>query len=149
MTLCLSISNLIDDMSFKGVVIGSMNQGECLCGEVKFEVNAEPRWVGACHCRMCQRQSGGAMQVWVQFLKSDFKLKSGNVKKYVSSANVVRSSCSNCSTHLFFEYIDNPDDFYVCAPALSGPDLKPELHIWWNSRLNWLCFSDDISTRPN
>lgn len=124
-----------------------MKSGKCLCGEVKFEIESDARWVGACHCRMCQRQSGGAFQVWVSFYANQFKIVAGQVKKYQSSANVVRSSCATCSSHLFFQYLDNDKDIYVSGPAIEGPDLKPQEHIWWRSKAEWLCLSDDIETR--
>jgi hypothetical protein len=96
---------------------------------------------------MCQRQSGAAFQIWTAFHASKFKLLSGQLKKYQSSANVNRSSCSTCSSHLFFQYIDNDKEIYVAGPALEGPDLKPREHIWWNQKTDWLCLSDGIETR--
>jgi Uncharacterized conserved protein len=97
---------------------------------------------------MCQRLSGGAFQIWASFHASAFKLLSGQLRKFQSSSNVIRSSCATCSSHLFFEYIDNDKDLYVAAPALEGADLKPEEHIWWSSKAEWLCMNDGIATRP-
>ncbi len=34
-------------------------QGQCLCGAVRFEATFGAREVGACHCSMCRRWSGG------------------------------------------------------------------------------------------
>lgn len=124
-----------------------MKSGRCLCNEVKFEIGDEVRWIGACHCRMCQRQSGGAFQVWVAFHVRDFKILSGQLKKYQSSVNVIRSSCPTCSSPLFFQYLDKPEDIYVVGPALDGPDLKPQEHIWWSSKAEWLCLNDGAEIR--
>jgi hypothetical protein len=33
-------------------------EGQCLCGAVTIRVPEGAGWVGACHCRMCQRWSG-------------------------------------------------------------------------------------------
>ena len=34
-------------------------QGQCLCGAVRFEAKFGAREVGVCHCSMCRRWSGG------------------------------------------------------------------------------------------
>jgi hypothetical protein len=121
-----------------------MRTGQCLCGEIKFEVQQKPWWVGACHCKMCQRLSGGALQVWAGFKISDLKIFAGQPKEFSSSENVVRSSCPTCSSHLFFRYIDNNEDIYIASPALNGPELPPTQHIWWKSKMNWLCLDDEL-----
>lgn len=124
-----------------------MKKGQCLCGEIKFEVSGDARWVGSCHCRMCQRLSGGAFQTWVAFYAKELHLISGQQKDYRSSDKVIRSSCPTCSTHLFFRYIGNDEDIYITASALEGEDLKPQAHIWWNSKVQWLCLNDGIEVR--
>ena len=40
-------------------------QGGCLCGQVRYQVAAEPLAVVTCHCRNCQRQSGSALSLVV------------------------------------------------------------------------------------
>jgi hypothetical protein len=33
--------------------------GGCMCGAVRYECTATPMFMGNCHCRDCQRASGG------------------------------------------------------------------------------------------
>ncbi len=33
--------------------------GGCMCGAVRYECSAAPMFMGNCHCRDCQRASGG------------------------------------------------------------------------------------------
>jgi len=33
--------------------------GACLCGAVRYECSAQPLMSGNCHCRDCQKSSGG------------------------------------------------------------------------------------------
>ncbi len=35
-----------------------MRQGQCLCGNVTFEVTGDPQHVSVCHCVQCRKQSG-------------------------------------------------------------------------------------------
>ena len=91
-------------------------EGRCLCGAVTVTVSGAPEgWVGACHCRMCQRWSGGL------FLCFDAKEGSvaveGPVRRYASSAFAERAFCEVCGTHLWMR--DTRDG--------AGYDLMPGL----------------------
>ena len=47
--------------------------GGCLCGQVRYSANAEPAFVGVCHCTHCQKQTGTAFSVLVGVPKSAMK----------------------------------------------------------------------------
>ena len=75
--------------------------GHCLCVAVAITVAGkhDPR-VGACHCRMCPRWSGGL------FLCSQADASAvsvqGEVTRYRSSAFAERAFCPRCGSHLWF-----------------------------------------------
>jgi len=50
--------------------------GGCLCGAIRFAVNAarEPRLVVACHCHSCQRSSGAPFLAWATLDADDYTL---------------------------------------------------------------------------
>ena len=37
--------------------------GGCACGAIRYECNAEPMFSWICHCRECQRATGGGGMV--------------------------------------------------------------------------------------
>ena len=43
------------------------HSGGCLCGEVRFEVEGKPSFVGVCHCKDCQLRTGSLFGVGVFF----------------------------------------------------------------------------------
>ena len=79
--------------------------GHCLCGAVTITVDGahDPR-VGACHCRMCQRWTGGL------FLSFEADVSAvrveGEVARYRSSAFAERAFCPRCGTHLWFNDVE-------------------------------------------
>ena len=40
-------------------------EGGCLCGKVRYSADAEPTFVGVCHCKNCQKGTGTAFSVVV------------------------------------------------------------------------------------
>jgi len=93
--------------------------GHCLCGAVTITVAGEhdPR-VGACHCRMCQRWTGG---VFVCFHAAASAVKVvGEVTRYRSSGFAERAFCPRCGSHLWFNNVENGGE-------AQGYDLMPGL----------------------
>lgn len=77
--------------------------GHCLCGAVTVTVRGDhdPR-VGACHCRMCQRWSGG---LFLCFNAKEVEVE-GPVTRYRSSSFAERAFCATCGSHLWFNDIE-------------------------------------------
>lgn len=109
--------------------------GRCLCGAVAVTVAGghDPR-VGACHCRMCQRWSGGL------FLCFDAPAASvtvtGEVREFQSSPFARRGFCPACGSHLWFRDQDESgepkDAQYELMPGLfdeaRGWPLRSEIY---------------------
>ena len=79
--------------------------GHCLCGAVTITVAGahDPR-VGACHCRMCQRWSGGLFLCFTA--DASAVAVTGEVIRYRSSAFAGRAFCPRCGSHLWFNDVE-------------------------------------------
>ena len=55
--------------------------GGCLCGQVHYSANADPVFVGVCHCKHCQKQTGTAFSVIVGIPKSALSVQ-GQLKTF-------------------------------------------------------------------
>lgn len=92
-------------------------EGRCLCGAVTIRVEGvhDPR-VGACHCRMCQRWSGGL------FLCFDAAPEAvtvtGPVVRHASSPFAERAFCATCGSHLWMRDLEVADGEYGLMPGL-------------------------------
>jgi hypothetical protein len=90
-------------------------QGHCLCGAVTIAVAGahDPR-PGACHCRMCQRWSGG---LFLCFNADAAGVTvTGEVTRYASSDFAERAFCAVCGSHLWMR--DSKTDSYDLMPGL-------------------------------
>jgi hypothetical protein len=74
-----------------------MIEGHCLCGAVRIRVREADQRVGACHCRMCQRWSGG---LFLCFDAASVEVE-GEVARYQSSPFAERAFCPRCGSHLW------------------------------------------------
>ena len=60
--------------------------GGCLCGDVLDEATGNAVFLGNCHCRDCQRTSGGAFTPAIFMPEGSVKI-SGEAKYYESTAD--------------------------------------------------------------
>ncbi|MCA3439265.1 MAG: GFA family protein [Rhodobacter sp.] len=94
---------------------GAPMTGHCLCGAVTVRVAGlhDPR-PGACHCRMCQRWSGG---LFLCFSADAAGVTvDGPVTRYASSGFAERAFCPVCGSHLWMR--DNTGATYDLMPGL-------------------------------
>jgi hypothetical protein len=96
------------DRSPLGSPARSAITGHCLCGAVTITVAEEagkhdPR-VGACHCRMCQRWSGGLFLCFRA--EASAVTVTGEVTRYRSSTFAERAFCPRCGSHLWFNDVE-------------------------------------------
>lgn len=93
-----------------------MMQGHCLCGAVTITVTEHGDFTGACHCRMCQRWSGG---LFVCFTAPEAAVTvTGQVARHASSAFAERAFCPVCGSHLWMRNTDRPGTNYELMPGL-------------------------------
>ena len=119
-------------------------EGGCACGATRYKLAVAPLIVHACHCRDCQRLSGGAfvLNVWIEkrFCRSDHaKLRSVMVPAGSGKPQEI-FRCSDCGTAMWSKYHGAPGDTVLLrAGTLDHPEaIKPDVHIFTRSKLPWL-----------
>lgn len=128
--------------------MGAETLGGCLCGDVRFRGSGEPEWIVNCHCRSCQRQSGGAFLTYVGFSIANLIWTKGALAIYKSSPGVERGFCSRCGSTLTFARPDR-GEISVFAGSLDEPLAKPPIgHAFFDHADPWLQLGDDATRWP-
>jgi len=91
--------------------------GGCYCGEVRYEVTADPVMSAQCHCRPCQYFSGGGPNYFMLVRPDAFAFSKGEARSFrrpdLDNA-VTREFCPTCGTHLLTR---RPDMRFVILKA--------------------------------
>ena len=118
--------------------------GGCACGAARYELSTTPLIVHACHCRDCQRITGGpfVINIWIErrFVGTNgaklgsFELRGGSEKPHEVFF------CPTCGVFLWSRYAIAPGDcLFVRAGTLDRPDrIKPDVHIFTRTKLPWI-----------
>ena len=77
--------------------------GGCQCGAVRYRLIAEPTGANICHCRMCQKASGGPFMAFAGVRISEFVVTSGAIATFSSSDIAERGFCARCGTPLTYQ----------------------------------------------
>jgi hypothetical protein len=124
--------------------------GGCLCGAVRYRVDAAPIVTRVCWCRLCQYLGAGSGTVNTCFPSEAISIEGelGDFKSVADSGNVMhRRFCTACGTQLFSEAEARPHLIFVRAGTLDDPEVaKPSVTIWTESAPSWACIDAALPT---
>lgn len=119
------------------------HRGHCLCGSVKFEADAEPKWIAYCHCASCRRHTGSAVATFVGFDEARFRYIGGKPAEYESSPMVWRGFCTRCGTPISYRAARFPGEIHVYVGAMDHPErYVPTAHVYFAEHLPWFDTTD-------
>ena len=82
--------------------------GGCACGSLRYEARGEPIFVNNCHCRLCQRQTGGTSVVNAFYESDRVDVTQGELSEYTlkggSGGDHTIARCAQCGTAVFSYY---------------------------------------------
>lgn len=123
-------------------------KGQCLCGRIKYEVDALETRMGHCHCSMCRKFHGAAFATLGEAKAENFRWVSGKqyLKTYTAPNHTKRQFCEHCGSSLTFA--PAKDDQKRIEFSLSTLDtaieLKPDAHIYTDNKANWYEIEDGL-----
>lgn len=117
-----------------------MYSGSCLCGQVKYEVEATFDHFYLCHCRHCQKDTGsahaanlfstGGQLVWTL---GENKVKTFNLP----STQHMKSFCQECGAAVPSLQMDGKLLVVPAGSLDSVLELRPDAHIFYLSKAAW------------
>ena len=123
--------------------------GGCQCGQVRYEIQAEPLTLYVCHCKECQKQSSSAFGMSMPVPREAVTVIKGQPKQWKrisdNGREVSCSFCGNCGTRLFHHPARNNKITNIKPGTLDDTSwLKPVGNIWTRSAQPWLLQDEGI-----
>ena len=127
--------------------------GGCFCGALRFEINGELRMRALCLCRICQRISGGAGNLFVGLMAEDFRYTAGEPRCFTHPGNdaaPTREFCVECGVHVAARSPKAPGGIVVKVGALDDPSrfAGPELAFWTEEKQSFHVIPEGVRAFP-
>jgi hypothetical protein len=119
--------------------------GGCLCGALRYTVQAEPLTIYACHCTDCQRRTGSAFALSMVVPRDALVLEKDRPVEYRVSMPDGRiktgRACAKCACRLWGEPVKAPKIAIVQPGTLDDTSwIRPVAHIWTRSAMPGTAF---------
>lgn len=129
------------------------HNGQCLCGQVHFAIEAEPVGARMCWCRDCQYIASGSPTVNVLFPEEavTWTGEISTLRRIADSGNTVeRGFCPACGSQLYSRTVEPAGmPMRIRAGTLDAPDLlAPQAIIWTDSAPAWALLDPAIPHHP-
>lgn len=111
-----------------------MMTGGCQCGRVRYSVCVADDEAYLCHCRMCQRATGGVSIAFKNVARDDIRWET-EPDRYASSPFAKRGFCGRCGTPLTFEFNEGSQNLDLTVGSFDDPSrFRPTSHFGIESR---------------
>ena len=120
--------------------------GGCLCGSVRYEINAPIQSIFNCHCTTCRKWQGGAFVTLAVVPRVAFLITVGHdvAREYEASTGSSRWFCGRCGSSLY-NAPRHADFVSVVVGTLDGdPGQRPSAHLFVRSKVSWFDIADEI-----
>ena len=112
--------------------------GGCQCGAVRYRLIAEPTGASICHCRMCQKASGGPFMAFGGVRLKELVVTNGAIATFSSSDIAERGFCAQCGTPLTYRGLGS-DRISITLGSLDDPNsIQPQSQLGLESEVRWL-----------
>ena len=102
--------------------------GGCMCGRIRYTAEVRDDKAYLCHCRMCQRATGGVSIAYRNMKRADVRWER-EPEHYHSSPIAKRGFCAECGTTLTFQFSDEEsENMDVTVGSFDDPSRFRPVH---------------------
>ena len=120
---------------------GTVLDGGCLCGEIRYRLSGPSLFVSQCCCKDCQKATGTGHTTIVGIHKSQLAVE-GTPKTYTNSGDtggdVTRHFCATCAGRIYTSGSLPGEVIMVQAGSLDDPNaIAPQSVIYTKDAVAW------------
>jgi hypothetical protein len=125
------------------------SEGQCVCGDVRLEIDVPARWAWHDHSRASQHAQGCAYATYVGSWRSRFRILQGeeSITRFEdAAAGTARSFCARCGTPLFYERAHSP--LMVNIPRAlfaTRTGREPRYHVSIREQAEWIYMGEPLA----
>ncbi len=128
------------------------HKGSCLCGSVTFKITPPYIAFQYCYCSRCRKITGSAHASNIIMPPENFHWTQGKpfVGRYEpgDAKHFATCFCKKCGSTLPWITKSNKAMIVPAGSLDTGPEIKPENSLFWNSRANWYVLPHTLNTYP-
>lgn len=124
-------------------------EGGCHCGAVRFRLMSRPMFTHCCHCRDCQKQTGGAFALNTLIETDRIEMLKGEPVACSMPTESGRPHdvyrCDACGVALWSDYGRRKYLAFVRVSTLDqAHEIPPDVHIFTRSKIPWVRLPDGV-----
>lgn len=121
--------------------------GSCRCGQARIRLESAPIITHACHCRLCQQDTGSAFRAVVMVETDRVALVEGRVEPFQAANGHEQMRCPDCGCVLWLHRPDLREAIaFVGLGVLDeGGRLQPEAHFYTRSKHPWVAIPAGVA----
>lgn len=130
--------------------MSTAHAGSCLCGAIRYEVDAADAVQVICHCTNCQKASGSTFEANLLVKKDSFHLVKGQESltsfddAHTDAGNTVRRAfCKICGCNICTTNLTNPwlaEHIFVMLGCLEDWTFIPDREYYCKRKAPWIAF---------
>lgn len=123
--------------------------GNCVCGNLSYEIEGEPLFAAQCCCSDCQKSSGADHMTLAFFHEEQVELKgeSANYAVTADSGNIMtRHFCPACGGRVFGTNTGRPGIISITVGSMNNIDgVKPMVAVYTKGKRPWDVLNEDMA----
>ena len=124
-----------------------MLSGACMCGNIQYQIEGEPRFMYQCHCAKCCAASGASFVTNIIVDAAKFTITAGkeSLATFESSPQKLRYFCSVCGSPIYSHGEKTKQVVSVrCGTLKQDPGVRVAYQAFVDSKAAWIDISDEL-----